>query len=93
MQLPDAKDGPVRIHTGDGYDAARVLLLDSDDASDLLVAMPEQETLYLGREADLESLESMLRLTDNERIEHPVSTELFRFEDQHLVPVGGEDRE
>jgi hypothetical protein len=93
VQLPDAKDGPVRIHTGDGYDAARVLLLDPDDASDLLVAMPEQETLYLGREADLESLESMLRLTDNERIEHPVSTELFRFEDQHLVPVGGEDRE
>jgi hypothetical protein len=94
VRLPDAKDGPVKIHSGDGYDAARVLLLDPDQAGDLLVAMPERETLYLAREADLESLESLLRVTDQDPFEHPVSTELYRLEAQRLVPVrdDGDDR-
>jgi len=40
MPVPSTTDGPVRVGEGDGYDAARVLLLDPDKARGLLIAIP-----------------------------------------------------
>ena len=36
----------------DGYDAARLLLFDEDQLEGLVIAMPEQEVLWLGQESE-----------------------------------------
>lgn len=85
LALPSVKDGPVRVGEGDGYDAARVLLLDPDQAEGLLIAIPERDSLYLGRENHRQSLTMLM--ASGESAEHPVSRELYRIEGQQLVPV------
>ena len=85
MPVPSATDGPVRVGEGDGYDAARVLLLDPDKAAGLLIAIPERDSLYLGCETHRKSLSKLM--TAGETADHPVSRELFRIEGQALVPV------
>lgn len=85
LALPSESDGPVRVGEGDGYDAARLLLLDPDQTEGLLIAIPERDSLYLGREADRQSLADLM--ASGEPAEHPVSPDLFRIEGQQLVPV------
>jgi len=68
---------PLRVEVGDGYDAARVLLL--EEADGLLVAIPDRDVLWVGLEdgTDLESL-----MADTREIAgcapHPISPEVFR---------------
>ena len=90
LPMPEDVGGPVRVRSGDGYDAARVLLLDPSRAEDLLIALPERNTLYLGREEDRENISSLMA-QDVAPGGHPVSPELYRFEDQRLVPVSAPD--
>jgi uncharacterized protein YtpQ (UPF0354 family) len=85
----DPESQPLLLQIGDGYDAARVLLL--DQAEGLLVAMPDRDTLWVGREGrgrsnNLASLmsaaESMARSAP-----HPVSDRVYRVRDGYLEPV------
>ena len=88
IPLPDAEHTSVLLRSGDGYDAARVLLLDPDRLEGLLIAMPEQEVLWLGHE-NKHSLASLMARNQEQNHEacHPVSPELYRMEGHELVPV------
>lgn len=83
---PEALGGPVRVSSGDGYDAARVLLLDPDRIQDLLVGVPRRDALFLARREDGQSLVDLMA---EEGGSHPVSGEVYAVEDQKLVPVSG----
>ncbi len=87
IPMPNADEAVVVKH-GDGYDAARVLLLDPDEVEGLLVAMPERGTLWLGQEKP-HDLEAMMSVTEEQsrNAEHPISPRLFRMQDRRLVPV------
>ena len=91
VPMPDTEDGPVRIQSGDGYDAARVLLLDPERAADLLIAMPSVDSLLLGQPEDRDQLISMLMREDG--ASPIVSDLLYRMEEEGLVPLSGRDRE
>ena len=88
IPLPDGTRSSVLLRSGDGYDAARVLLLEEDQLEGLLIAMPEQEVLWLGQESEhsLESL-SALNHEQNQRAPRPVSPQLYRMQDHELMPV------
>lgn len=88
IPMPDGAKPSVVLRSGDGYDAARVLLLDHDELEGFVIAMPEQDVLWLGRESDhsLGSL-SALNHQQSERAAHPVSPELYRMQDHELVPI------
>ncbi len=88
IPLPDAARSSVLLRSGDGYDAARVLLLDAEQLSGLLIAMPEQEVLWLHQESqhDIKSLVARNQ-EQNQRAPRPVSPELYRMQDDELVPV------
>jgi hypothetical protein len=90
LPLPDVESGPVRVPSADGYAAARVLLIDPERAGDLLIAMPARDALYLGRTADQQQLERLMAAA-GQRSGHPVSTGLYRLENQQLVPVSAPD--
>lgn len=77
---------PVVLRSGDGFDAARVLLLDG--AEGLLVAMPDRDTLWVGH-ADGRSLEQLMAATEAiaENAAHPVSPNVFRVTDGQLEPL------
>ncbi|MCR9246448.1 MAG: hypothetical protein NXI31_15550 [bacterium] len=68
---------PLRVEVGDGYDAARVLLL--DEVEGLLVAMPDRDVLWVGDEGEVD-LESLMADTEAiaERAAHPVSPHVYR---------------
>ena len=82
----------VLVQTGDGYDAARVLLL--EDFEGVLVAMPDRDTLWIGRESTgterpgrrllalTAAAETMSRSSS-----HPVSEQVFRLRGGLLQPV------
>jgi uncharacterized protein YtpQ (UPF0354 family) len=88
IPLPTEERSAVLLRSGDGYDAARVVLLDAGQLEGLLIAMPEQEVLWLGREAQ-HSLESLVAQNheQNEHAPRPVSPELYRMQGDELVPV------
>ena len=90
VPVPGEHGGPTRLHSGDGYDAARVLLLDPSQAEEFLIAIPERDTLYLGREEDRPSMISLMA-TEKGDSEHPVSHEVYRLRDQQLVPIDGSE--
>jgi uncharacterized protein YtpQ (UPF0354 family) len=77
---------PVVLQTQDGYDAARVLLLEPRDG--LLVAIPDRDTLWVGPESG-QDLARLMATT--ERIAasspHAVSPRLFRLNAGRLEPV------
>ncbi|MCA8965662.1 MAG: hypothetical protein H6838_12110 [Planctomycetes bacterium] len=79
LQLGDdgAWRGPMVVQTGDGYDAARVLLL--AQAGDLLVAMPDRDTLWVGTEEG-QNLEQLMATTEAiaSKAAHPVSAQVWR---------------
>ncbi|MCA8974199.1 MAG: hypothetical protein KDC98_05725 [Planctomycetes bacterium] len=81
----------VRVDVGDGYDAARVLLL--DEAEGLLVAIPDRDVLWVGNEhlTDLETLMADTRgIAD--RASHPVSGDVFRVTAGQLEVVRAAER-
>ena len=70
---------PLILHSGDGYDAARVLLLDPERSDGMLVAIPDRDFLWIGpgSEHDLEGLRVHSR-ERNSRASHPISSDLYR---------------
>ena len=92
VPMPSRTGGPVRIQSGDGYDAARVLLLDPDHVDGLLIAMPSGDSLFLGQQDDRDQMISMLMREDAPRAPL-VSDLLYRLQGQELVPLTGLDRE
>ena len=85
----------VLVQTGEGYDAARVLLL--DDFEGMLVAIPDRDTLWIGQDPEAGSAvkrpakrlvalstaaETMARSAS-----HPVSEQVFRVRGGTLEPV------
>lgn len=88
IPLPDGERSSVMLRSGDGYDAARVLLFREEELEGLLIAMPEQEVLWLGQESkhSVKSL-SAANQEQNEHASRPVSPQLYRMQDQELVPV------
>lgn len=85
----------VLVQTGDGYDAARVLLLEDFDG--MLVALPDRDTLWIGQDPAIEpdakrparrlmalsaAAETMARSAP-----HPVSEQVFRVRGGTLEPI------
>jgi len=80
-------DEPVVLRTGDGYDAARVLLLAREEADGLLVALPDRDVLWVGsRQSDLAELMAANEEVNRSAV-HPLSPRLYRIEDGQLQPV------
>lgn len=88
LPVPGPHDEAVVVRTGDGYDAARVLLLDPERTEGLLVALPERDTLWLGGTQG-QSLTELMQLNreQNEDSPYPVSPTLYRVHDGRLQPV------
>jgi hypothetical protein len=78
--------GPTVVHSGDGYDAARVLLLEAQEG--LLVAVPDRDTLWVGPENG-QNLEQLMATTEAiaEQSAHPVSAQVYRLKDGQLAPL------
>jgi hypothetical protein len=77
---------PVLLQTGDGYDAARVLLLPESEG--LLVALPDRDTLWIGHEEGNDLVALMRQAGAMARAApHPVSQNLYRVRDGYLEPV------
>jgi len=90
--LDGASSEAVLLQSGDGFDAARVLLLGGQD--DLLVAVPDRDVLWAGPAAG-QDLSQLMRKTARlaERAEHPVSPNVYRVSDGRLEPVrAGDER-
>lgn len=79
---------PVLLQSGDGYDAARVLLLDSVDG--LLVAMPDRDVLWVANAEgqDLTTLGAAAAAMAA-AAPHPISDRLYRLTDGRLEPLVG----
>lgn len=79
---------PVLVRSGDGFDAARVLLLRDDD--DLLVAMPDRDTLWVGRDNG-HNLEQLMATTEAvaAAAAHPVSPRVYRLTGGQLEALPG----
>lgn len=88
LPMPDPEDDGVLVKTGDGFDAARVLLLDRDNVEGLLVGMPERDVLWLGTEEG-QGLSGLMSRNEkqSQHASHPVSPHLYRVTDGELVPV------
>jgi uncharacterized protein YtpQ (UPF0354 family) len=84
--LHGAPEQPLVLHSGDGFDAARVLLL--DEAEGLLVAIPDRDTLWVGSERG-QDLEQLMAATEaiSKQSAHPVSPHVFRVRDGRLAPL------
>lgn len=78
---------PVHLHTGDGYDAARLLLLE-DQRDSLLVAIPDRDTLWVAQEEG-QDLAALMAATSQQasRSSHPISGELYRLQTGQLQRV------
>ena len=90
LPLPGPEEAGVLLRTGDGFDAARVLLLDRDQTEGMLVALPDRDVLWLGSDG-AQPLDRLMALNgeQTERGEHPLSSQLYRMSDGKLVPVNG----
>ena len=79
---------PVVLQSGDGFDAARVLLL--DDVEGLLVALPDRDTLWVGP-AEGQNLEQLMAVTEAiaDSAPHPVSGRVFSVTDGQLAALPG----
>lgn len=88
LPVPRSGDEPVLLRTGDGFDAARVLLLDPDKVDGLLVAVPERDVLWIGSDTD-EDLSQLMAKTEeqSQRAAHPVSPHVYRMDHGQLVQV------
>jgi uncharacterized protein YtpQ (UPF0354 family) len=81
-----ASTEPMVLQSGDGFDAARVLLL--EQAEGLLVAIPDRDTLWVGP-ATGQDLEQLMATTEAiaRQSSHPVSASLYRVTDGQLAPL------
>ena len=88
LPTPEAGAPPILLQVGDGYDAARVLLLDPERAEGLFVALPERDALWMGKPeaADLAGLMQVNR-AQSEASPYPVSVSMYRMTEGELVPV------
>lgn len=88
LQRVGAPAEPRLVQSGDGYDAARVLLL--DQAEGLLVAIPDRDTLWVGGEQS-QSLEQLMAATEEvvRNAAHPVSPHVWRIKDGQLEVATG----
>lgn len=81
-------DEPVLLQTGDGYDAARVLLLPESEG--MLVAIPDRDVLWVGSERGQDLARLMAQAGSMaEAAPHPVSDRIYRVRDGYLEPVSG----
>ncbi|MCZ6542303.1 MAG: DUF1444 family protein, partial [Planctomycetota bacterium] len=90
LPLPEVGEDPVIVRTGDGYDAARVLLLDPEQVEGLLVGVPDRDLLWLGAgDIEAESLAQLMHLNAEQRDEssHPISGTLYRMHNGELLPI------
>lgn len=81
-----ASGEPIVLQSGDGFDAARVLLL--EQAEGLLVAIPDRDTLWVGPEQG-QNLDQLMATTEAiaRQSAHPVSPSLYRVKDGQLAPL------
>lgn len=88
LQKAAASAEPLLVQSGDGYDAARVLLL--QEAEGLLVAIPDRDTLWVGNEQG-QSLERLMATTEEvaRNAPHPVSPQVWRVKDGRLEAATG----
>jgi len=77
---------PLLLQSGDGYDAARVLLLERTEG--LLVAIPDRDMLWVARESG-QNLEQLMATAAEiaGQASHPVSPHLWRVKDGRLQAV------
>ena len=94
VPVPQADGEPVLLRTGDGFDAARVLLLDSEKVEGLLVAVPERDVRWLAASSPGEDLATLMHKNQEQshQAAHPISPHLYRMSSGHLVPVTGSDK-
>ena len=80
-------DEGLLLRSGDGFDAARVLLL-LDAAIELVVALPDRDTLFVGdpQRIDVGRVGSAVAAVAA-NAPHPVSDSLYRLSDGRLEPV------
>jgi uncharacterized protein YtpQ (UPF0354 family) len=94
LPLPAPDDATLHLlHTGDGYDATRVLLALDESALEatrgLVFAMPDRDTLVVGRKSgDVVQLMQEVE-AEYASSEHPISPRLFEVRDAGLAPVSG----
>jgi|688.fasta_scaffold320022_2 hypothetical protein len=83
----DLPSDGLLVRTGDGFDAARVLLL-LDAAIELVVALPDRDTLFVGdaRRVDLTAVAAAVAAVAA-NAPHPVTEALYRLNDGRLEPV------
>ncbi len=92
VPLPDAEGEPVLLRTGDGFDAARVLLLDPEQVEGLLVAMPERDVLWLGTESESD-VSALMDLNQKQAAQsaHPITPNLYRMTNGELARVSRDE--
>jgi hypothetical protein len=85
--LPD--EGMV-LRSGDGFDAARVLLL-LDAATELVVGLPDRDTLFVGdpQRVDVARVEAAVAAVAA-NAPHPVTDALYRLNGGRLQPVAAD---
>ncbi len=77
---------PIVVRSADGYAAARLLLLDVDQADDILVALPDRDVLWIGEAGDADLGDLMARnAEENAQASRPVSSTLYRVSDGVLT--------
>jgi hypothetical protein len=88
LQKVGASAEPLLVQSGDGYDAARVLLL--QHAEGMLVAIPDRDTLWVGSDR-AQSLERLMAATEEvaRHATHPVSPQVWRVKDGQLEAATG----
>lgn len=83
-----ARRGPLIVRSGDGFDAARVLLLGRADADGLLVAIPDRDTLWIGPEQGQDLAQLMAQTEElSQRSTHPVSPRVYRVTDGRIAAL------
>jgi hypothetical protein len=84
--IPQSPETAVLVQSGDGFDAARLLLL--EPAEGLLVAVPDRDTFWVGPPGG-QRIEDLMAATEAiaEHAAHPVSKHVFRVKDGRLESV------
>ena len=79
---------PLHLQSGDGYDAARMLLIDRATDEDLILAIPDRDMLWLCAEAhgDLDAISELARRRFARAV-HPISPDLFRLGEGRLAKL------
>ncbi|MCA8944065.1 MAG: DUF1444 family protein [Planctomycetes bacterium] len=80
---------PVSLRTSDGYAASRVLLVEHEEAGDLLFALPDRDVLWVGDSAGADIADLMGRSADEcAASAHPLSPKLYRISGGAISEAG-----